>query len=177
MAVPVGYSHPPDGRSGCGLATGFDAEPTLIRLGYAIEQLQARVAPLWPAQYRRPPLFPGCPDPSAAQRVVGHLGSSRTAPTCRPTPATGKPASPDWVGAVEQGSCAGPPPGPAFVSWGPVWGPQPSNAALPTPQMARGGCWWGEMVDFGENWGYIMVASGERGRLCPISRVEAGRPS
>ena len=61
MAVPVGYT--PSGRPvGLWLAAGFMQEPTLIRLGYAIEQvLQARVPP--PLSGSVPPdptPFPGC---------------------------------------------------------------------------------------------------------------------
>jgi len=64
MAVPVGYT--PTGHPvGFWLAAGFMQEPTLIRLGYAIEQtLQARVAPtLSGAVPPLPPPFPGC-DPA-----------------------------------------------------------------------------------------------------------------
>jgi amidase len=63
MAVPVGYT--PTGRPvGLWLAAGFMQEPTLIRLGFAIEQLlQARVAPtLSGVVPPDPPLFPGCPN-------------------------------------------------------------------------------------------------------------------
>ena len=67
MAVPVGYTstgHP----VGLWLAAGFMQEPTLIRLGFAIEQLlQARVAPTLSGTVPpEPPLFPGCPTASAA---------------------------------------------------------------------------------------------------------------
>jgi len=61
MAVPVGYT--PAGRPvGLWLAAGFMQEPTLIRLGYAIEQaINARVAPtLAGAVPPDPPPFPGC---------------------------------------------------------------------------------------------------------------------
>jgi len=61
MAVPVGYT--PAGRPvGLWLAAGFMQEPTLIRLGYAIEQtINARVAPtLSGAVPPDPPPFPGC---------------------------------------------------------------------------------------------------------------------
>ena len=83
MAVPVGYT--PTGRPvGLWLAAGFMQEPTLIGLGYAIEQLvQARVAPtLSGAVPPEPPLFPGCPTPavepaisSAASSHRGHMSS------------------------------------------------------------------------------------------------------
>jgi amidase len=62
MAVPVGYT--PTGRPvGLWLATGFMQEPTLIRLGYAIEQLlQARVPPTLSGTVKPDPTpFPGCP--------------------------------------------------------------------------------------------------------------------
>lgn len=62
MAVPVGYT--PTGRPvGLWLAAGFMQEPTLIRLGFAIEQLvQARVAPTLSGSVPpEPPRFPGCP--------------------------------------------------------------------------------------------------------------------
>jgi len=61
MAVPVGYT--PAGRPvGLWLAAGFMQEPTLIRLGYAIEQtINARVAPtLSGAVPPDPAPFPGC---------------------------------------------------------------------------------------------------------------------
>ena len=61
MAVPVGYT--PAGRPvGLWLAASFMQEPTLIKLGYAIEQtINARVAPtLSGAVPPDPPLFPGC---------------------------------------------------------------------------------------------------------------------
>jgi amidase len=67
MAVPVGYT--PTGRPvGLWLAAGFMQEPTLIRLGFAIEQLvQARVPPtLSGAVPPEPPLFAGCPTDSAS---------------------------------------------------------------------------------------------------------------
>ena len=82
MAVPVGYT--PTGRPvGLWLAAGFMQEPTLIRLGFAIEQLvQARVAPtLSGAVPPEPPRFAGCPtnttatvSPSAASHRA-HLES------------------------------------------------------------------------------------------------------
>jgi amidase len=67
MAVPVGYT--PTGRPvGLWLAAGFMQEPTLIRLGFAIEQLlQARVPPtLSGAVPPVPPLFAGCSTTSAS---------------------------------------------------------------------------------------------------------------
>ena len=79
MAVPVGYT--PAGRPvGLWLAASFMQEPTLIRLGYAIEQtINARVAPtLSGAVPPDPPLFPGCdmsiagmPMASSTDQVVG----------------------------------------------------------------------------------------------------------
>ena len=78
MAVPVGYT--PSGRPvGLWLAAGFMQEPTLIRLGFAIEQLlQARVPP--PLSGSVPPdptPFPGCtaaPAASSAPAARGHDG-------------------------------------------------------------------------------------------------------
>jgi amidase len=67
MAVPVGYT--PTGRPvGLWLAAGFMQEPTLIRLGFAIEQvLQARVAPTLSGSVPPDPTpFPGCASTSAA---------------------------------------------------------------------------------------------------------------
>ena len=67
MAVPVGYT--PTGRPvGLWLAAGFMQEPTLIRLGFAIEQLvQARVAPTLSGTVPpEPPRFAGCPTTTAA---------------------------------------------------------------------------------------------------------------
>jgi Asp-tRNA(Asn)/Glu-tRNA(Gln) amidotransferase A subunit family amidase len=77
MAVPVGYT--PTGRPvGFWLAAGFMQEPTLIRLGFAIEQLlQARVPPTLSGSIPPdPPLFSGCVTPVAAPSVAA---SSRTA--------------------------------------------------------------------------------------------------
>jgi amidase len=77
MAVPVGYT--PTGRPvGLWLAAGFMQETTLIRLGYAIEQLlQARVAPtLSGAVPPEPPLFPGCPTPVAAPALSSSTAAS-----------------------------------------------------------------------------------------------------
>jgi amidase len=80
MAVPVGYT--PTGRPvGLWLAAGFMQEPTLIRLGFAIEQLlQARVPPtLSGAVPPEPPLFPGCPTTSAPlARSTASAASSST---------------------------------------------------------------------------------------------------
>jgi hypothetical protein len=61
MAVPVGYT--PDGRPvGLWLAASLLQEPTLIRIGYAIEQLlHARVAPTLAGSIPPDPTpFPGC---------------------------------------------------------------------------------------------------------------------
>jgi amidase len=79
MAVPVGYT--PTGRPvGLWLAAGFMQEPTLIRLGFAIEQLlQARVPPtLSGAVPPVPPLFPGCPTASATSATSAAMSSSST---------------------------------------------------------------------------------------------------
>ena len=76
MAVPVGYT--PTGRPvGLWLAAGFMQEPTLIRLGFAIEQLlQARVAPTLSGMVPpEPPLFPGCP--TTANSSTGSSASHR----------------------------------------------------------------------------------------------------
>ena len=78
MAVPVGYT--PTGRPvGFWLAAGFMQEPTLIRLGFAIEHLlQARVAPtLGGAVPPEPPRFPGCPTPTAASSPAASTSSQR----------------------------------------------------------------------------------------------------
>ncbi|MEY2400192.1 MAG: amidase, partial [Ilumatobacteraceae bacterium] len=80
MAVPVGYT--PTGRPvGLWVAAGFMQEPTLIRLGYAIEQLlQARVPPtLSGAVPPEPPRLP-CPPPPAASSTSasshrGHISA------------------------------------------------------------------------------------------------------
>lgn len=75
MAVPVGYT--PAGRPvGLWLATGFMQEPTLIRLGFAIEQLlQARVPPTLSGTVPpEPPRFPGCPDRSGPSTKSLHEG-------------------------------------------------------------------------------------------------------
>ncbi|MBK5331269.1 MAG: hypothetical protein JJD93_04825 [Ilumatobacteraceae bacterium] len=77
MAVPVGYT--PTGRPvGLWLATGFMQEPTLVRLGFAIEQLlQARVPPtLSGAVPPEPARFPGCPTASAAPSIAASTSSS-----------------------------------------------------------------------------------------------------
>jgi amidase len=78
MAVPVGYT--PTGRPvGLWLAAGFMQEPTLIRLGYAIEQLlQARVAPTLAGAVRpEPPLFAGCPTPVATPAISSSASAHR----------------------------------------------------------------------------------------------------
>jgi amidase len=80
MAVPVGYT--PTGRPvGLWLAAGFMQEPTLIRLGFAIEQLlQARVPPtLSGAAPPEPPLFPGCPTTSASAASAKSSSKSSSA--------------------------------------------------------------------------------------------------
>ena len=72
MAVPVGYT--PTGRPvGLWLAAGFMQEPTLIRIGYAIEQtLQARVPPTLSGSVPPDPTpFPGCPT-STAMPMTAH---------------------------------------------------------------------------------------------------------
>ena len=77
MAVPVGYT--PTGRPvGFWLATGFMREPTLIRLGFAIEQLlQARVAPTLSGTVPpEPPRFAGCPLPAAAPSTAASTSST-----------------------------------------------------------------------------------------------------
>ncbi len=77
MAVPVGYT--PTGRPvGFWLAAGFMHEPTLIRLGFAIEQLlQARVAPTLSGTVPpEPPRFPGCPAPTAAASTATSKSST-----------------------------------------------------------------------------------------------------
>ena len=66
MAVPVGYT--PSGRPvGLWLAAGFMQEPTLIRVGYAIEQrMNARVAPTYAGPTPPDPTpFDGCAAPVA----------------------------------------------------------------------------------------------------------------
>ncbi|MGZ4763698.1 MAG: amidase family protein [Ilumatobacteraceae bacterium] len=71
MAVPVG--HTPDGRPvGLWLAASLLQEPTLIRIGYAIEQLlHARVAPTLAGSVPPDPTpFPGCDAITAAAPVV-----------------------------------------------------------------------------------------------------------
>jgi len=82
MAVPVGYT--PTGRPvGLWLAAGFMQEPTLIKLGFAIEQLlQARVPPTFSgAVPPEPPRFPGCPTTSAASTSSSaHRGHMRSHP-------------------------------------------------------------------------------------------------
>jgi amidase len=78
MAVPVGYT--PTGRPvGLWLAAGFMQEPTLIRLGFAIEQLvQARVAPTLSGTVPpEPPRFPGCPTTTVAPSVSSGAASHR----------------------------------------------------------------------------------------------------
>jgi amidase len=78
MAVPVGYT--PTGRPvGLWLAAGFMQEPTLIRLGFAIEQLlQARVPPtLSGAVPPEPPRFPGCPTTAATAATTPSAASHR----------------------------------------------------------------------------------------------------
>jgi amidase len=80
MAVPVGYT--PAGRPvGFWLAAGFMQEPTLVRLGFAIEQLlQARVAPtLSGAVPPEPPRFPGCPTTTAAPSTSSAATESTSA--------------------------------------------------------------------------------------------------
>jgi amidase len=80
MAVPVGYT--PTGRPvGLWLAAGFMQEPTLIRLGFAIEQLlQARVPPaLSGAVPPEPPLFAGCPTTSASPATSAASAKSSSA--------------------------------------------------------------------------------------------------
>ncbi len=78
MAVPVGYT--PSGRPvGRWLAAGFMQEPTLIRLGFAIEQLlHARVTPpLSGAVPPDPTPFPGrttAAAASSATAAMGHAG-------------------------------------------------------------------------------------------------------
>ena len=77
MAVPVGYT--PTGRPvGFWLAAGFMHEPTLIRLGFAIEQLlQARVAPTLSGTVPpEPPRFPGCPAPTVAASTAASKSST-----------------------------------------------------------------------------------------------------
>jgi amidase len=66
MAVPVGYTS--GGRPvGLWLSAGFMQEPTLIRLGYAIEQkLHARVAPTLAGLAPPPPESSGLCDPTFA---------------------------------------------------------------------------------------------------------------
>ena len=84
MAVPVGYT--PAGRPvGFWLAAGFMQEPTLIRLGFAIEQLlQARVAPtLSGAVPPEPPRFPGCPTTTAAPSTSSSTSASTSASSHR----------------------------------------------------------------------------------------------
>lgn len=80
MAVPVGYT--PTGRPvGLWLAAGFMQEPTLIRLGFAIEQLlQARVPPtLSGAVPPEPPLFAGCPTTTASSATSAASAQSSSA--------------------------------------------------------------------------------------------------
>ena len=77
MAVPVGYT--PAGRPvGFWLAAGFMQEPTLVRLGFAIEQLlQARVAPTLSGTVPpEPPRFPGCPTIAAAPSTSASTSAS-----------------------------------------------------------------------------------------------------
>jgi amidase len=77
MAVPVGYT--PAGRPvGFWLAAGFMQEPTLVRLGFAIEQLlQARVAPTLSGTVPpEPPRFPGCPTTTAAPSISASTSAS-----------------------------------------------------------------------------------------------------
>ena len=66
MAVPVGYTSA--GRPvGLWLSAGFMQEPTLIRLGYAIEQtLHARVAPTLAGVVPPEPTPSGLCDPTVA---------------------------------------------------------------------------------------------------------------
>jgi amidase len=70
MAVPIGYT--PTGRPvGLWLAAGFMQEPTLIRLGYAIEQLlQARVAPTLSGAVPPEPPRLACPPIAAASTTA-----------------------------------------------------------------------------------------------------------
>ena len=78
MAVPVGYT--PTGRPvGLWLAAGFMQEPSLIRLGFAIEQLvQARVAPTLSGTVPpEPPRFPSCPATTTAPSVSSAASSHR----------------------------------------------------------------------------------------------------
>ena len=77
MAVPVGYT--PAGRPvGFWLAAGFMQEPTLVRLGFAIEQLlQARVAPTLSGTVPpEPPRFQGCPTTAAAPSTSASTSAS-----------------------------------------------------------------------------------------------------
>ncbi len=77
MAVPVGYTSA--GRPvGLWLATGFMREPTLIGIGYAIEQLlHARVAPTMSGSVPpEPPRFPGCPTTTAATAATSATSAS-----------------------------------------------------------------------------------------------------
>jgi amidase len=78
MAVPVGYT--PTGRPvGFWLAASLLQEPTLIRLGYAIEQLlQARVPPTLNGSVPPDPTpFPGCDATTATAAAAASASASR----------------------------------------------------------------------------------------------------